>query len=148
MLNEVRLGRCNPEVVTILRSTRNNKVTSDLLSSHYFTSSHHITHIIVFISRVLILVTRAFFTCRLIYSLPINTDADALICLYECLGRWWLTSSFFRLTKPLPLLTKPLPLLTSLFRRPPLLPFCPIACFYFFINLLSFASATSKLACA
>jgi hypothetical protein len=49
-LNEVRLGRCNPDVVSLLRATRNNKVISDLLSSHYFTSSHHITHITVFIS--------------------------------------------------------------------------------------------------
>jgi len=49
-LNEVRLGRCNPEVVSLLRGTRNNKVISDLLSSHYFTSSHHISHITVFIS--------------------------------------------------------------------------------------------------
>ncbi len=82
VLNEVRLGRCNPEVVSLLRSTRNNKVISD-----------HITHITVFISWLLILVTHAFFTCRLIYSLAINNDADALICLYECLGRWWLISS-------------------------------------------------------
>jgi hypothetical protein len=49
-LQEVRLGRCNPEVVSLLRSTRNNKVILDLLSSHYFASSHHITHITVFIS--------------------------------------------------------------------------------------------------